>query len=53
MFNSRHKYAGREYFSKQVTLMRWFVFKHHHTEQEYVDRFAVLFEKHHSIRTGA
>jgi len=53
MFNSRQKYVGREYFSKQVILMRWFVFKHHHTEQEYVEKYATLFEEHHSSLKGA
>lgn len=48
MFDSRKKYLGSEYFEKQVKLMRWFVFRHHHTEQEYVDKYAALFEMHHT-----
>jgi len=47
MFETRKKYTGSEYFKKQVHLMRWFVIGHGHSENEYVHKFAKLFETHH------
>ena len=45
----RVKYYGRDYFLEQAKLLAWYL-RHGHSELEFVNKFAGLFELHHKNR---
>ena len=44
--SKRKKYNGRSYMKKQARLLSWYV-KKGHSEMEFVNKYAVLFQQHH------